>query len=65
MAHLEGEAAVAWASLLSRLVRVARPGALYPDAGRLLQLLAFCARVAPKKTQASVKVNPLTGPKGS
>jgi hypothetical protein len=61
MAQLEGEAAIAWASLLGRLIRVARPGSLYPDAGRLLQLLDFCARPAPRKTQAAVLVSRISG----
>jgi hypothetical protein len=59
--ELEGEAVAGWATLLSRLIRVARPGALYPDAARLLQLLDFCTRVAPKKTQAEVIVSTRSG----
>lgn len=59
--ELEGAAAVAWASQVSRLIRIARPGALYPDASRLLQLLDFCARVAPKKTSAEVVLSAISG----
>ena len=61
MVDLAGEAAVGWASMLSGLIRVARPGALYPDAARVLALLEFCTRVAPKKTQAEVTVSGLSG----
>ena len=57
MVELEGEDAVAWASRLSGLIRVARPGALYPEPGRLLALLEFCARVAPRKARAEVAVS--------
>ncbi len=61
MKALEGAKAVEWCALLSRLIRIARPGALYPDASRVLQLLEFCARVTPKKEQAEVMVSGLSG----
>lgn len=53
---LEGEAAVTWAATLTRLVRIARCGSLYPDPSRLLQLIAVCARPAPKRAAPSVEL---------
>lgn len=61
MVHLEADAATGWAGMVARLIRVARPGALYPDAAAVLQLVEFLGRAAPKKAAAEVTLNVLSG----
>lgn len=61
MVHLEADAATHWADTAARLIRIARAGALYPDAAALLQLVEFSARVAPKKTAPEVFLHDVSG----